>query len=176
MTVLLIIVAIIALFFIIGLFSKKSYSIQREISIARAPSQVFNYVRFMKNQEQYNKWVMQDPQARKEYKGTDGAPGATFAWESQNKQVGKGEQELKNLREGEQVDFEIRFEKPFKGIASSRMVSTPAGTGETRVKWTFESGMNYPMNLMLLFMNMDKMLGKDLELSLSQLKSQVEKN
>jgi hypothetical protein len=36
--------------------------------------------------------------------------------------------------------------------------------------------MKYPMNGMLLFMNMDKLLGKDLETSLTNLKHILEKN
>ena len=39
-------------------------------------------------------------------------------------------------------------------------------SGKTRVTW----GMSSAMNAMLLFMNMDNLLGKDLETSLSNLK------
>jgi hypothetical protein len=35
--------------------------------------------------------------------------------------------------------------------------------------------MKYPMNIMLLFMNMDEMLGKDLETGLVNLKAVMEK-
>jgi hypothetical protein len=43
------------------------------------------------------------------------------------------------------------------------------------VKWNFDSKMAFPMNAMLLFMNMDKMLGKDMEISLNNLKQILEK-
>jgi len=36
--------------------------------------------------------------------------------------------------------------------------------------------MKYPMNSMLLFMNMDNLLGKDMETSLQNLKTLLEKN
>jgi hypothetical protein len=45
----------------------------------------------------------------------------------------------------------------------------------TKVKWGFDGKMNYPMNLMLLFMDFDAMLGKDMEQGLSNLKMIVEK-
>lgn len=38
------------------------------------------------------------------------------------------------------------------------------------------SGMNYPMNVMLLFMNMGKMMGRDMETSLGNLKKLLEGN
>jgi len=34
---------------------------------------------------------------------------------------------------------------------------------KTLVKWGFQSAMKYPLNLVLLFMNLEKMLGNDLE-------------
>jgi hypothetical protein len=46
---------------------------------------------------------------------------------------------------------------------------------ETIVKWGFSSKMNYPANIMLLFINMDKLLGKDIETSLGNLKTILEK-
>jgi hypothetical protein len=36
--------------------------------------------------------------------------------------------------------------------------------------------MKYPMNLMLLFMNMEKMVGRDLSIGLTNLKNTLEKN
>jgi hypothetical protein len=35
--------------------------------------------------------------------------------------------------------------------------------------------MRYPMNIILMFMNMDKMLGKDIETSLVTLKGNLER-
>jgi hypothetical protein len=46
---------------------------------------------------------------------------------------------------------------------------------QTKLSWGMSSRMKYPMNIMLLFMNMDKLLGKDLELSLGNLKGILEK-
>ena len=61
---------------------------------------------------------MLDPQAKKTFTGIDGTVGFIMAWDSKNKEAGKGEQEIKKIAEGQRVDFEIRFEKPFEGVAS----------------------------------------------------------
>lgn len=45
----------------------------------------------------------------------------------------------------------------------------------TIVKWSFEGSMSYPMNLMLLFVDMDAELGKDLKGGLDNLKAILEK-
>jgi hypothetical protein len=45
---------------------------------------------------------------------------------------------------------------------------------QTKVHWSFEGSMKYPMNLMMLFMNFDKMIGDDLATGLSRLKDNLE--
>ena len=46
---------------------------------------------------------------------------------------------------------------------------------QTKVHWEFTGKMKYPTNLMLLFMNMEKMVGGDLDKGLQNLKSVLEK-
>ena len=179
LSILTTVTALIALLLVIGLFSKRAYTIEREIKINRPKQDVFNYIKFLKNQDHYNKWVMMDPAMRKEFTGNDATEGFIYAWNGNNK-AGAGEQEIKQITEGKRIDMEVRFKRPFKGIAVTRME-----TGSilnlndvpecTKVKWAFGSQLNYPMNLVLLFMNMDKMLGKDIEISLSNLKVILEK-
>jgi len=171
--ILISVVALIALLLIIAFFIKKEYVIKREIVINKSGEEVYNYVRFLRNQENYSKWVMADPGMKKEFKGTDGNTGFVYAWDSENKNVGKGEQEIIRLVEGERVDAEIRFIKPFEGIATTSMLIEPASEGQTRVVWSMSGKNNYPMNLMIPFI--DNLLGKDLQMSLGNLKNMLEK-
>jgi hypothetical protein len=45
---------------------------------------------------------------------------------------------------------------------------------KTKVTWSFSGNMNYPMNLMLLFMDFEKMIGEDLDTGLANLKERME--
>ena len=101
-------------------------------------------------------------------------PALFLGWESTNKKVGKGEQEIKKITDGERIDYEIRFIEPFAGIARASMQTDSVSQNETRVTWQFDSRMKYPMNIMLLFMNMDKMVGNDLAKGLANLKKVLE--
>jgi hypothetical protein len=87
---------------------------------------------------------------------------------------GKGEQEIKSIKEGVRMDVEIRFIRPFEGIASTPFVTESMSDSQTKVTWGMVSSMKYPMNIMLLFLNMENMLGKDLEISLGNLKRILE--
>jgi len=173
--ILIVIATIVALLMLIATFTKKEYVIEREVAINRPKQDVFDFVRILKNQDHYNKWWMMDPNVIKSFKGTDGTVGFVAAWDSANKKVGKGEQEVKKITAGERIDFEIRFIKPFEGVADTYMTTETAHENKTKVKWVFSGKYNYPMNIMLVIMNMDKLLGKDMEESLSNLKAILEK-
>ena len=173
--IVLIVIGIIALILIIALFVKKDYEIEREIVINQPKQVVFNYVKFLKNQDNYSKWNMTDPNSKREYKGEDGTIGFFTSWDSENKSVGKGEQTISNIVDGERIDFDLHFIKPFDGLAKSYLVTESISENQTKLKWGFKSAMPYPMNVMRLVMNMEKMLGDDLQIGLGNLKVILEK-
>ena len=170
--ILLVIAILIAVPLIIALFVKKEYAVEREVIINKPKQEVFDYVKYLKNQDNYSKWVRMDPNMKKDFRGTDGTVGFVYAWEG-NKDAGKGEQEIKNITDGERVDVEVRFEKPMDGIANAPIITEGLSENQTKVKWGMQGKMSYPMNFMNLFM--DGMLGKDLETSLRTLKGILEK-
>jgi len=165
------IIVLIVLLLIAALFVKKEYSIEKEITINKPDTEVFSYIRYIKNQDYYNKWVMTDPTMKKQFRGTDGAVGFVYAWEGNDK-AGKGEQEIREIRDGKELAIEIRFEKPFKGTAQTRMLTEPVSGNQTKVTWMMKGESNYPMNITNLFI--DKMLGGDLSESLLRLKRILE--
>mgnify|MGYP003528902328 CR=1 FL=1 len=174
MIVLYIILGIIAALLVAGLFIPKGMKATREIVINKPNAEVFNYIKQLKNQDNYSKWGSMDPNMKKEYRGTDATPGFVSAWEG-NKKVGAGEQEIKGIVEGSRLDTELRFIKPFKSIAQSSMTTEAINDNSTKVSWGFEGNMNYPMNVMKLFMNMEKAIGDDFAIGLSNLKKVMEK-
>ena len=171
--ILLVVAILIAIPLIVALFVKKEYVVEREVTINKPKEQVFDYVKYLKNQDNYSKWVRMDPNMKKDFRGTDGTVGFVYAWDG-NKDAGKGEQEIKNITEGERVDVEVRFEKPFEGIATAPIITEAVAENQTKVKWGMKGKSTYPMNFMNLFM--DGMLGKDLEISLTTLKGILEKS
>ena len=74
-TILLILAGIIALLLIIGLFMKKDHFVKRDIVINAPPEKVFEFLRFLKNQERFNRWAKADADRHATFKGTDGTVG-----------------------------------------------------------------------------------------------------
>lgn len=166
---------IIALALLIALFLPKEYTVEREITINQPKDSVFNYVKYLKNQDNFSVWSTKDPAMKKTFTGVDGTVGAIAGWDSKDKNVGVGEQEIKKIVEGERIDFELRFKVPFESTDNAYMATEAISPNQTKVKWGFDGKMPYPMNLMLPIMNMEEMLGKDLQDGLNNLKVVLEK-
>lgn len=174
MLVEVIVLVVLMLPFIVALFIRKDYSVESEIKINRPSPAVFDYLRYLKNHESFSKWGKSDHHVIKQYYGTDGMVGFVSAWESISKQVGKGQQEIKKISIGKRLDFELRFIKPYPSVAHVYLITDAISRNETVVTWGFDSRMNYPMNLMLLF-NIQKMIANDLSTGLLILKQELEK-
>jgi len=174
MTILFYILAgIVLLILILALLAPKSYNIYRSIEIKKPKAQVFEYLRFLKNQESWSPWEKKDPQMQKQLRGTDGEVGAVSYWKG-NKEVGEGEQEITKIIPGERVEGELRFLKPWKSTSACYLAVDEAGKDSTKVTWGFSGKNKFPMSIMMLFMNMDKVVGKDFEEGLSSLKTRLE--
>jgi hypothetical protein len=168
--ILLAILSIVILGLVVALFLPNEYHVEREVTINKPKDSVFNYVKYLKNQDNYSVWNKLDPVMKKTFTGTDGTVGAIAGWESKDKNVGKGEQEIKKIIPGERLEFELRFKIPFESTDMAYMATEAISPTQTKVKWGFDGQSPYPMNLMLAFMNMDEMLGEQLETGLQNLK------
>lgn len=166
-------VGIAVLILIVAGIVKNDYAVQREIVINKPKQQVFDYLKFLKNQDNWSKWASLDPNMKKEFKGTDATVGFTSSWVSDK--AGTGEQEIKKITDGERIDYELRFLKPMKSTSEAYMTTESVDSNHTKIKWGFTGSIPYPMNIIMVFMDMDKEVGKDFETGLNNLKGILEK-
>lgn len=69
----------------------------------------------------------------------------------------------------------MRFKKPFESVSPAFMTTKAISPTATEVQWGFSGEMNYPLNIMQLFLDMDAMIGDDFEKGLTNLKGILEK-
>jgi hypothetical protein len=148
--------------------------IEKSISIGRSPATVFDYLKYTRNQDNFNVWNMTDPGMKKEYKGTDGTIGFVYGWDSTKKNVGAGEQETTGMEEGKRIEYALRFFRPMQNTGISAFEISSPGEGTSLVRWIFESPSKFPMSLFSPIFKI--LLGKDLEKGLGNLKVILEKN
>lgn len=166
----LIVLAMIIL--ILSLAVPTEFRIERDIIINKPKTEVFSYIKSLKNQDYWSVWNMKDPNMKREFKGTDGTVGFVSRWEG-NKNVGMGEQEIKKIVEGERVDMELRFEKPMKMTNDGFISTISEGDDKTRVRWGFSGNSGRPMNIFSALMK--GALTKDFDKGLNNLKNILEK-
>ena len=147
--------------------------IEKSVDISKGSPQVFDYLKITRNQDFFSVWNMADPAMNRWSKGEDGRVGFVYSWESNEKNVGAGEQEITSIEEGSVIRYALRFFRPMKNEGTSEFRISPAGTGST-VTWVFESPSKFPMSLFAPIFK--KMLGRDIEKSLQNLKTVLEKS
>ena len=170
--ILLVLASVIVFLLIVALFTKKGYSIHREIIINAPLQKVFDYLKQLKNWDNFNERATADPSKKNKFRGTDGIVGFIYAW-SGNKKVGEGEKEIKAIVEGKSIETEIRFIKPFTLTGYTNMSTESLSDNQTKVTLSNASTLKYPLNILLLMV--EKGIGKDMSISLSCLKNILEK-
>ncbi|QQS40294.1 MAG: SRPBCC family protein [Acidobacteriota bacterium] len=171
-------VAIIALgmiaFLVLVGIAPSEFGTEREIVINKPRAETFEYLRILKNQDTWAPWAKKDPNMKHEYRGKDGEVGFVSAWDSKSDDVGAGEQEIKKITDGERIDYELRFLKPFESTADAWLTTEDAEGGKTKVKWGFKGRMPIPFNVMMLFIDMEEAISKDFDEGLANLKKELE--
>jgi hypothetical protein len=163
-------------FLLLAFFSPNRYHVERQVIINKSKQEVFDYVVMLKNQDNYSVWANKDAKMKKWYKGQDGKEGFVSAWESADDEIGAGEQEIIRITGNQQIDYELRFKKPFEATEPAYMLLTEISANQTNLKWGFKGEMDFPFNIFLLFMDMEKEIGTDLDNGLKNLKVILEKN
>jgi len=146
---------------------------EREIEINRPREEVFAYLKFLENFRNWNPFLKTDPGAQVDYSGTDGQIGSVAAWSGGRS--GAGEQEITRIVEGEKIEFELRFKKPFQATNTGYFTARSTANGKTIVSWGMYSQPVFPMTVLGLFFGMKRMMNKSFDAGLSDLKSILEK-
>lgn len=166
------IIGCVAIILVYAATRPDTFRVERSISIKSPADRIFAYINDF---HQWQEWTPynKDPAMKKSYGTIAVGKGATYAWEG-NKDVGKGEIAITDSMVPGRVEFELHMIAPFEG--RNRVVFTlrPQADG-TQVMWAMDGNNSFPGKLIGLFMDMDKMIGKDFEAGLTKLKTVAEK-
>ncbi|HEX6093442.1 MAG TPA: SRPBCC family protein [Dongiaceae bacterium] len=173
-----ILIAIAGIAVIIGAFAvfvalqPAEFRIERTATIAAPAPEVFAQVNDLHNWRAWSPWAKLDPQAKVTFEGAPAGQGAVFNW-SGNDDVGEGSMTLAESRPNELIRIQVAFVRPFEGGNVSEFAFKPDGA-QTAVTWTMSGRNGFIGKAMCLFVDMDKMLGGDMEKGLAQMKAVTE--
>lgn len=167
-TVLIILLALVGILVILGLTGPKTYRVERGITLAATPDQVYEQVRLLANQRQWGPWQALDKDQVQAIEGTDGTIGAVWTWSGDT--VGTGRQELVALDPGREVRTKLTFTFPVIGDMVSTGVFELEPRGDsTHLVWAMEGTNGFVGRIMGVFGDMDKELGPMFEQGLRNL-------
>lgn len=171
-TVAIAIAVIVLLVFIYAATKPDSFHIERSIDIKAPREKIFALINDF---HQWDAWTPynKDPAMKKTYGGNASGKGAAYAWEG-NRAVGKGEIAIVESVSPSRIAFDLHMIKPFEGRNHVVFALNIAGE-TTTVSWILEDTQSYFSKVMGVFLNMDKMIGKDFDAGLAKLKSIAEK-
>jgi len=174
MIFLYILLAIVVVFGILTNAAPKKYDVRRTIVINKPLSEVFEYLKLVENQNIWSPWKKRDPEMKQVQTGVDGTIGFINSWDSDHKEVGAGEQEITAIVENDRIDSELRFFKPWKSQSDAFFIVKEIEPSQTEVVWGFSGSHSVPLNVMMLMYNIDKVVGKDFDEGLRDLKQVLE--
>jgi len=149
------------------------FTVQRSIAIKAEPAKIYPLLVDFRQWPAWSPWEKLDPEMKRTLGGPASGPGATYAWQGSSK-VGAGRMEIKEVTAPAQVRIQLDFIKPFEGHNVTDFTLVPRGD-TTEVTWLMRGPAPFVSKLMGVFVDMDKMIGKDFETGLANLKAAAEK-
>jgi hypothetical protein len=169
LTTLAVVGVLVLLVLILAAVRPAEFRYVRATTIQADPVAVFSRVNDLRRFQEWSPWSKLDPNMKQSFEGPPAGPAAVSRWEGNNK-VGAGRMTITESKAGESVRMRLEFLRPFKATNLVEFTFRPAGGG-TQVEWAMSGRNNLPLKIFGLFMNMDKLIGRDFEKGLSELKA-----
>jgi uncharacterized protein YndB with AHSA1/START domain len=171
--VIIAVVVLIAGVLIFAAIRPDTLSVQRTTSINAAPDKIFPLLDDFSRWRLWSPYENKDPAMTRSVSGAPSGKGAIYEWDG-NSTVGKGRIEITDTAPPSRVTIKLDMIKPMEGHNVVNFTLEPRG-GATQVTWAMRGSCAYMAKVMGLFLDMDKMIGKDFEIGLANLKTQAEK-
>lgn len=169
----LIAVAVIVFVFVVIVARRPAdFRITRTITLSAPAATVFAQVNDLHNWAVWSPWEKIDPALKKTFGGASAGAGAIYSWTGNNK-AGAGRMTITESRPSDLIRIKLEFLKPYQATNTTEFTFKPAGN-QTVVTWSMTGQNNFLLKAAHLFMNIDKMVGRDFEKGLAGLKSVAE--
>lgn len=150
-----------------------SFKIQRTTSIKAAPEKIFPLISDFAQWPAWSPYENKDPAMKRTLAGTAGSKGATYAWDG-NGDVGAGRMTIADAAPPRAIKLNLDFTRPFEAHNIADFTLQPV-EGGTNVTWSMTGPTPFFGKILHVFVDVDKMVGRDFEAGLANLKSVAEK-
>ncbi len=168
----LVIVVATAIVLIIASRKPDTFRVQRSAAINAPPEKLFALINDFRQWGGWSPWETRDPGMKRSFSGASSGEGAVYAWDG-NRNVGSGRMEIMEAVAPAKIVIKLDFIKPFEGHNTAEFTFSPQAGG-TIVNWVMLGPSIFVSKLMQVFMNFDRMIGRDFETGLANLKRLTE--
>lgn len=169
----IVVVVLIAGVLILAATKPDKFRVQRAASIKAPPEKVFALISDFRRWDAWSPWEKKDPVMKRTFSAATSGEGATYAWEG-NKEVGQGSMQIVESVPPRKIALKLDFIKPFEAHNTVTFM-LDAKDGATNVTWAMEGPVPYLAKIVHVFVDMDRMVGKDFEAGLANLRASAEK-
>jgi hypothetical protein len=148
------------------------FRVERSLQIHAAPESIAVYVADFHKWAEWSPWEKLDPAMKRTFSGSTSGKGAVYEWNGNDK-VGSGRMEILDVV-ASKIIIKLDFITPFEGHNTTE-VRFNSENGSTTLTWAMYGPSRYLSKVLGIFFNMDKIIGKDFETGLQNLKSVTEK-
>jgi hypothetical protein len=167
------IAAVVALFVVVVATRPAKFHIERSITIAAPPANAFANVNDFHKWVGWSPWEQLDPTMKKTFEGAPEGVGSVYSWVGNDK-VGQGRMTIERSVAPSLVGLKLEFIKPWQATNATTFSFDAVPEG-TKVTWAMDGTNNFSAKAFSLFMNMDKLVGRDFERGLQALKGLAER-
>jgi hypothetical protein len=150
-----------------------SFTVKRSLDMRAPADRLFPQIAYFNAWSAWSPYEKRDPAMKRRFSGKPSGVGAIYEWDG-NRNVGQGRMEILESTPPSKVRIDLQFMKPFKAHNVAEFTFDPHGQNTT-VTWAMHGPTTFMSRVMGLFINMDKMIGKDFEAGLQNLKAIAEK-
>ena len=172
LTIIGIIVLAVAGILVYAAMQPDEFRITRSATVKAPAERVYPHIAGLRAWGAWSPWERKDPGMKRTFSGPESGVGAAYAWEG-NKDVGSGRMEITEAAAPGKVVIRLEFLKPFAATHMAEFTLEPQGDSTT-INWAMYGKHPFLGKVMCVFMNMDKMVGKDFEAGLASLQGVVE--
>jgi hypothetical protein len=171
--ILIVVVIVLAAVLIFAATRPDTFRVQRATSIKAPSEKIFALIDDFHNWGSWSPYEKLDPAMKRTQSGAASGKGAVYEWQGDSK-VGQGRMEITDSSAPSKVVIKLDFIKPFEAHNIAEFTLEPKGDS-TNVTWAMHGPAPFVTKVIGLFCNMDKMIGKDFETGLANLKAIAEK-
>jgi uncharacterized protein YndB with AHSA1/START domain len=163
-------VAVVALVVVVAT-RPAAFRIARTTTVAAPAETVFALLADFRAWSQWSPYEKLDPAATKTFEGPPAGVGAGYHYVG--KKVGEGRMTITAATPGQRVAIRAEFIRPFTATNQIELTLAPAPGGVT-VTWAMTGNNSFVFKAFSLLVDIDRMLGKDVEQGLADLKRVAE--